>query len=223
MRSMRRCRSETTPAIRGIRLLDRARTSSACQSLCAKNDKANHLGLALCNTQGPHLIMAERRLAAFLGGLGKFTPRRREKLYLGGARRRVKRPSTRTRTNGSRNVSIRNRLKYEIENSRILPSRSTSSRTCGTFATRSAATRPRLEWEPASSDLRGGPDKEKSTSTRCVPRQAASRAKDGKADKKEHKLNVILKNECVARSFGHSIRDHCHAKHCRFCLHSSAR
>ena len=54
-----------------------------------------------------------------------------------------------------------------------------------------------VEWELGKlTTLEGGPDKEKSTFDQVVFHvKLPPRAKDGKADKKEHKLNVILKNE----------------------------
>jgi hypothetical protein len=54
-----------------------------------------------------------------------------------------------------------------------------------------------VEWELGKlTTFEGGPDQEKSTFDQVVFHvKLPPRAKDGKADMKEHKLNVILKNE----------------------------
>jgi hypothetical protein len=54
-----------------------------------------------------------------------------------------------------------------------------------------------VEWELGKlTTFEGGPDQEKSTFDQVVFHvKLPPRGKDGKADKKEHKLNVILKNE----------------------------
>jgi hypothetical protein len=170
-----------------------------------KNDKANQLGLAPLQYGKVRIFIdgGEDGSSAFLGeDWGKFTPIDDEmKLYLGVAQDVVvKRTIDRNETKriGGNVFNQEVVLKYEIENFKetavtldiVENLRHVRNELRGD-------TGRDVEWEMGKlTTFAGGPDKERGRFDQVVFHiNLPPRTKDGKADKKEHKLHVILKNE----------------------------
>jgi hypothetical protein len=169
-----------------------------------KNDKANHLGLAPLQYGKVRIFIdgGAEGSTAFLGeDWGKFTPMDDEmKLYLGVAQDVVVKRTIDKNENKRIGGNVFNQeivLKYEIENFKdqavtldiVENLRHIRNEVRGD-------TGRDVEWELGKLTTLGDPDKEKSTFDQIVFHvKLPPRAKDGKADKKELKLNVILKNE----------------------------
>jgi hypothetical protein len=170
-----------------------------------KNDKANHLGLAPLQYGKVRIFIdggAEGN-SAFLGeDWGKFTPIDDEmKLYLGVAQDVVVKRTIDKNENKRVGGNVFNQeivLKYEIENFKETAVTLDIVENLRHIRNEFRGDTGRdVEWELGKlTTFEGGPDKERSKFDQVVFHVSLPpRAKDGKADKKEHKLNVILKNE----------------------------
>ncbi|MEE9211963.1 MAG: hypothetical protein V3U29_04850 [Phycisphaeraceae bacterium] len=170
-----------------------------------KNDKANGLGAAPLPFGKVRIFQDDGRgTTAFLGeDWGKFTPIDDEmKLYLGVAQdivvKRTIEKNERHRVAGNL-YDYEIIIKYEIENFKNKPVildvaedlryvRNEVRRDTGRD----------VEWELGKQTTLGDPDKEDTTQQRVVFHvnlPAASRGKNGKAQKIVHKLHVIIRNE----------------------------
>ncbi len=170
-----------------------------------KNDKANHLGLAPLQ-YGKVRIFIDGGAdggSAFLGeDWGKFTPMDDEmKLYLGVAQDIVVKRTIDKNENKRVGGNVFDQeivLKYEIENFKDTPVTLDIVENLRFIRNEVRGDTGRdVEWELGKlTTFDGGPDKEKSTFDQVVFHVTLPpRDKDGKADKQEHKLNVLLKNE----------------------------
>jgi hypothetical protein len=169
-----------------------------------KNDKANHLGLAPLQYGKVRIFIdgGAEGSTAFLGeDWGKFTPMDDEmKLYLGVAQDVVVKRTIDKNENKRIGGNVFNQeivLKYEIENFKDTAVTLDIVENLRHIRNEVRGDTGRdVEWELGKLTTLEGPDKEKSTFDQIVFHvKLPPRAKDGKADKKEHKLNVILKNE----------------------------
>jgi hypothetical protein len=170
-----------------------------------KNDKANHLGIAPLQYGKVRIFIdgGAEGSTAFLGeDWGKFTPMDDEmKLYLGVAQDVVVKRTIDKNENKRIGGNVFNQeivLKYEIENFKDTAVTLDIVENLRHIRNEVRGDTGRdVEWELGKlTTFEGGPDKEKSTFDQVVFHvKLPPRAKDGKADKKEHKLNVILKNE----------------------------
>ena len=170
-----------------------------------KNDKANHLGLAPLQYGKVRIFIdgGAEGSSAFLGeDWGKFTPIDDEmKLYLGVAQDVVVKRTIDKNENKRVGGNVFNQeivLKYEIENFKETTVTLDIVENLRHIRNEFRGDTGRdVEWELGKlTTFDGGPDKERSTFDQVVFHvNLPPRAKDGKADKKEHKLNVILKNE----------------------------
>ena len=169
-----------------------------------KNDKANHLGQAPLQYGKVRIFIdgGPEGSTAFLGeDWGKFTPMDDEmKLYLGVAQDVVVKRTIDKNENKRIGGNVFNQevvLKYEIENFKdqavtldiVENLRHIRNEVRGD-------TGRDVEWELGKLTTLEAPDMEKSTYDQVIFHvKLPPRAKDGKADKKELKLHVVLKNE----------------------------
>src|SRR5258707_8577989 len=173
-----------------------------------KNDKENHLGAAPLQFGKVRIFIEgsgkeKDKSTAFLGeDWGKFTPMDDEmKLYLGVAQDVVVKRTIDKNENKRIAGNVFNQelvLKYEIENFKDQPITLDIVENLRHIRNEVRGDTGRdVEWELGKqTTFEGGPDKEKSTFDQVVFHvKLPPRAKDGKADKKEHKLHVVMKNE----------------------------
>jgi hypothetical protein len=170
-----------------------------------KNDKANQLGLAPLQYGKVRIFINGNNegSTAFLGeDWGQFTPIDDEmKLYLGVAQDIVvKRTIDKNETKrvGGNVFNQEVVIKYEIENFKDTEVTLDIVENLRHVRNEVRGDNGRdVEWELGkATTFADGPDKEKSTFDKAVFHvKLPPRDKDGKADKQEHKLNVILKNE----------------------------
>ena len=206
--------------------LDRRRTSSACRcTTCSRTTRPTTWARPRCRTArcASSSTAASRGVStAFLGeDWGKFTPMDDEmRLYLGVAQDIVvKRTIDKNEQQAHRRQPVQPRSRREVRDRELQGhsrSRSTSSRTCGTSATKSAATPAATSSGNWARTRRFGRARQGEEHLRAgrLPRQAAGpRAKTARPRRsiaqaaRDHQERVVT--IAVRR---HSIKRYCHAR-----------